>query len=599
MPPVNTPCPHRPACPGCDLLELPYPAQIERKTRDVRTRLGAYAATADVAILPCVEAEQREGYRTRVKWVVEGDRIGLYGEGHAVVDTPACLIAPPQVREVAEALRHRPVEGPDARLVALDIRATARGDTVVTLVVGGRPAEAEQLARSLARRLKELGAVVGVAWAWRRPRAPTTLGEQPTALWGETTIEDRVGLATTRFPAGAFSQGHASQTERMHELLRAEIGARADAATAQLVDLYAGCGGIGLALRDQVAEVVLAEAYEPAARAAAESAAGARNVRVSTSPAERAITELGGRRPLFVVVDPPRTGLSARALVGLARLRPDLVLYVSCDPGTLARDLSVLATHGLRATSVTPLDMLPGTSNVEAIATVVPGPAAPPSFVADGPGWALADKPPFLPTVPHPEWPTSLLEIVRTRLPEAAPAHRLDEGTSGLVLLRERGAAGPSLDTLRKVYVALAKGVTHKGGTLNMPLKEEGTVREAHTRYRRVDVVGGHSLLELTLLTGRTHQIRRHLAAVGHPVVGDERYGDAATNRHFAMRHGLIRPFLHAARLVGQDGELYESPLWPDLRAVLDSLKAKGAPSARPPSRTRGRGARRGGRAGT
>jgi 23S rRNA (uracil1939-C5)-methyltransferase len=184
----------------------------------------------------------------------------------------------------------------------------------------------------------------------------------------------------------------------------------------------------------------------------------------------------------------------------------------------------------------------------------------------------VLDKPPHLPTAPHPEWPRSLLDVARALWPGAAPAHRLDEGTSGLVVFRAQGGGPDPLESVEKTYLALANGVTRKGGTIRAPLREGGRKLAATTRFRRVDVIGGHSLLELQLDTGRTHQIRRHLATLGHPVLGDERYGNRKANRHVLARAGLHRPFLHATRLRWPDGLELESPLWPDLQLCLEAL---------------------------
>jgi 23S rRNA-/tRNA-specific pseudouridylate synthase len=101
-------------------------------------------------------------------------------------------------------------------------------------------------------------------------------------------------------------------------------------------------------------------------------------------------------------------------------------------------------------------------------------------------------------------------------------------------------------------------------------------------------VIGGHSLVRVQIETGRTHQIRRHFAGIGHPVIGDGRYGDRATVTHFALRHGLDRPFLHCARIALQLAggpsavearacareQNIEAPLAADLAQVLDSLRA-------------------------
>jgi 23S rRNA (uracil1939-C5)-methyltransferase len=146
-------------------------------------------------------------------------------------------------------------------------------------------------------------------------------------------------------------------------------------------------------------------------------------------------------------------------------------------------------------------------------------------------------------------------------------------GTSGVCLF---ATAPEHVEELRASvtetrYVALARGITNKKGIIARALLVDGVSRDAKTRYRRTRVEAGHSLLDVRIETGRTHQIRRHLAMIGHPVLGDERHGDGASNRYFTEKHGLDRPFLHCARMVL--GELVlEAPLPGELDAVLRSI---------------------------
>ena len=149
-----------------------------------------------------------------------------------------------------------------------------------------------------------------------------------------------------------------------------------------------------------------------------------------------------------------------------------------------------------------------------------------------------------------------------------SPAHRLDRETSGVVLVAKTrkamvrlGEIFTSGEDVEKTYLALAKGKMPKeAGTIDLPLSEhEQTSRskaargvkfqEAVTRWRVVASMKEATLLEVGIETGRTHQIRRHLEAVGHPVAGDRRYGDFAWNRAARQRWGLRRMFLHAWRL--------------------------------------------------
>jgi 23S rRNA (uracil1939-C5)-methyltransferase len=127
----------------------------------------------------------------------------------------------------------------------------------------------------------------------------------------------------------------------------------------------------------------------------------------------------------------------------------------------------------------------------------------------------------------------------------------------------------------QKQYLALVRGVTHKRGRIDRAFNDGTGLREAVTRYERREIVGTHSLICAMPETGRRHQIRRHLASIEHPLLGDARYGHPPTNRHFEERHGLDRPFLHLARveLAGERPLTLLSELAVELRAVLQSLQ--------------------------
>ncbi len=208
-----------------------------------------------------------------------------------------------------------------------------------------------------------------------------------------------------------------------------------------------------------------------------------------------------------------------------------------------------------------------------------------------------------------------------------SPAHRLDRETSGVVLVAKTRRAMVRLgeiftegDDVGKTYLALVKGKLPKeAGTIDLPLSEhEQTARskaargvnfqEAVTRWRVAASMKEASLLEVSIETGRTHQIRRHLEAVGHPVAGDRRYGDFAWNRAARQRWGLRRMFLHAWRLslphpITGAALRLEAQLPEELREVLSRMNLAGPPGAgarpvpapgEPPRRGRSAGKGRG-----
>ena len=154
----------------------------------------------------------------------------------------------------------------------------------------------------------------------------------------------------------------------------------------------------------------------------------------------------------------------------------------------------------------------------------------------------------------------SLDSILAAVYPDLRPllVHRLDRDTSGIVLVAKGREAAAAFSRLWaagavKTYLAVCRGRPESpAGTIRLDLEVRGAARKSETRYRLDgELYGGDfSLLELELGTGRMHQIRRHLAMTGNPVLGDERHGDFALNRSLRKTHGLRRLLLHSARLV-------------------------------------------------
>jgi 23S rRNA (uracil1939-C5)-methyltransferase len=227
--------------------------------------------------------------------------------------------------------------------------------------------------------------------------------------------------------------------------------------------------------------------------------------------------------------------------------------------------------------------MMPWTEQLETLAVFVPGQPAQLQVLHHDERLIAVIKGPHEPTTPQGEHQHSLLERVRAQpsWADAIPIHSLDIGTSGVCLFakhREHAAVlSRALAEGSKEYVAVARGIVRPKGAVNRPMIARGRQFSARSRYKRIEVVAGHSMLSVRPEGGRKRQIRFHLASIGHPILGDARYGDRASNQYFEFRHGLDRPFLHCARVVlafdGKELDL-RSPLAPDLAAVLESMQS-------------------------
>jgi 23S rRNA (uracil1939-C5)-methyltransferase len=487
-------------------------------------------------------------------------------------------------------------------LRAVDLRETRDGGSVrvlVTFVVERERATDVEVLREAAEELiAALPEVVGVAVNYHVGDTPQVLGSETVALAGAASAPDRVGSSVHLATFGSFVQAHRGQAERVQALIADALGlspGKTEAAANEtlghrprVLDLYGGSGAIALGLAAAGASVHLVESFPPAVAHARESARE-QSLDVEAECADvvaalRAFAQHSGAAAFdAVVVNPPRRGTSPNTREWLARLEAPVVIYVSCNPETLARDLDHLARLGYAASTLRPVDMIPLTEEVETVAVLQRTALPPPRVAYEDDDILIVEKSPHEPTMPQGEYASSLLARART-LPRASRAvalQRLDVGTSGLVMLARSPEPvarwEPAAAAARAIYVAAVRGVTPSKGAITRELRESGKVYSARTRYRRLAVGSGQSILRVVPEQGRTHQVRRHLAAIGHPVLGDERYGHAPTNRYFEEKHGLDRSFLHCVRLEFEHPttgahQVVEAPLPGDLRTVLERI---------------------------
>lgn len=589
-------CPHHGPCPGCPQLGLSEREQAELKASLVRSAVHAYPRLkrADIAATDTTTA--RFGYRTRAKWRVgRGGHIGLYRAGtHSVEDLPQCGVVRPVLLQAAQALRAlmavdappwlRSVEDGGA-LTALDLREVLATDEpqVLAMLVLDRDVPTRELELFAPRWRSACPAIVSVA-AHRRLQSHTVLGGDTQLLVGPAEVPDRILRDAPPFSAthGAFVQAHRGVAATLLQRIRAGMP------RGRVLELFAGSGALALALARAGHTVVAVESFGPAMdrlRRAANDAGLEGSIEAIAHDATSVALDLRARGERFdaVVVNPPRTGLRPELRAALASVAPAKIFYVSCEPTTLARDLSDLRVRGYAAPQLWPFDMMPQTAQVETLAVLERIEPAALTILFEDETLIAVDKPPHLPTTPQGEHDGSVLALLRAQLalPRATPVHRLDEGTSGVCLFaRTEADVAPlqaALKEATKKYLALVRGVPHQKGKIARPLKDGGRELPATSRYTRLSIAGGHALIEVRPDEGRTHQIRRHLASIERPILGDTRYGHGPSNVHFYERFGLDRPFLHVHRieLTRPSGVVrIDCPLAPDLDQVLNALRA-------------------------
>lgn len=569
-------------------MGVPYLEQLTQKRALVARSFARYPAQSELRIDAPAGAAPTTFYRVRAKLVFDASgALGLFErDSHRVVDIPECRVLALPLSRVAAAAR---LELAKAGLDGLDLRLVDRG-VLVTLIAPRSMAvpELTRLAQVLKRACPE---VCSVAASFREADAATVLGTGHVLLAGD---EVEAHHLTPHGPyhwaaPGAFAQVHLGQANAAHERIERALQALG---VKRVLELYAGSGALSLRLSAAGFEMTAVEAFGPAL-AHAERAAREQHLRLTTlnGPAERVLRELAARRATFdaLLVNPPRRGLSVEVRRAVAALAPQALAYMSCEPETLARDLSHLREFGYAAEALWPFDMIPHSRAVECLVVVKRGPRPAPRVLFEHSDFIAVLKSGYEPVERDANAATSLLERVR-QLPGAAHAlpvnsQHLDWDGSGVCLFAKDAARLPALEAAfregKQTFVALARGVSHKRGRIRRPVREGNRTLSASTRYLREGVRGGHSLLTIWPDQASPTQLRQLLVGVGHPLLGDTRFGDPASNTFFEHRHGLDRSFFHcsAVTLALPSGHVtVEAALPGELQAVLASLTEQAAP---------------------
>jgi 23S rRNA (uracil1939-C5)-methyltransferase len=373
---VKPACPRFGRCGGCTWQHLAYRAQLEAK-RAIVTRALAME-TVDVA--PVAPSPAALGYRNKGKYVaaqVDGRLVlGAYApRSHAVIDMLGCKVVAPVIDEVATwargALEAAALEPFDetrraGELRYVVIRASGSGDALVGLVVASATPrrKLEQVANSLARHPALRGLVV--VRNDRRDGAILPAGSPADVLVGTGVMTERLGGVDVEVGIGEFMQVNRAQAGAMYARV-AQLAAPAPGVRA--AELYAGLGGITFSLAQRGAEVIAIEIDGDAVAALRRAAAraGLERVRAEAGDAARlgVVAPAGGLD--VVVVNPPRKGLSPAVKDAIVGATPKTIVYVSCGPASLGRDLERFARDGYVATAIEPFDLMPGTAQVETV----------------------------------------------------------------------------------------------------------------------------------------------------------------------------------------------------------------------------------------
>jgi 23S rRNA (uracil1939-C5)-methyltransferase len=379
---VEAPCAHYPACGGCRFQDLAYEAQLAAKAQWVADSFQRLAGLADPPLEEIVGAASQFGYRNKMEYsftqLEDGPTLGLHRAGRwdEVLEIEKCWLTSDTGNAIRNAVRDWARE---EKLAAYD-QETHEGYLRHLVVREGRNTDQAlvQLVTTRGERfdrerlievLTAIPAVKSIHWSVNRGVAEVT--NLPTELlWGEDAIEEEIGGLRFRVRPNAFLQTNTEMAERLYGIAREFAGLQGGET---VYDLYCGIGTIGLSLAANALTVWGIEISEESVACAIENQElnGIGNAAFFAGNVGEVLRDLRDRAgdPDVVIVDPPRAGLAGKALKRLGEIAAPRVVYVSCNPTTLAGDLKRLSDdYGYSLVRARPVDMFPHTPHVECVA---------------------------------------------------------------------------------------------------------------------------------------------------------------------------------------------------------------------------------------
>ena len=369
-------CPYAGKCGGCAYRHLTYPEELwakRQRVQDALTRIGGLELTVEEIL----GAKNPEHYRNKSQYPVGADgSIGFFqARTHKVVPIRRCLIqtetADRTAQAVGEWMRRYKISAYDETtgkgLVRhVCVRVNRKGESLCCVVVNGNkvPREPELAAYVTAA----VSHTVGVLLNSNTRRGNVILGDKYRTLFGRNYLMDTLCGLKFKLSMPSFYQVNRDQAEALYGKALEFAGLTGNET---VLDLYCGIGTITLCLAKAAKRVIGAEIVPPAIRDAKENA-----LRNHVENAEffcgdaadiAAKLESDGLRPDVVTVDPPRKGLAPEVIASVAAMGPEKVVYVSCDPATLGRDVKIFREFGYEAKRAAAVDMFPGTAHVETV----------------------------------------------------------------------------------------------------------------------------------------------------------------------------------------------------------------------------------------
>ena len=379
---VEPVCPIYGRCGGCQLQHLSYQAQLDFKRQQVIDNIERIGKLEKVRVNPTLGMAEAYYYRNKAQIPVGADETGRLVSGfyaarsHAIIPFDQCYIQDRahnelvgQIREILEQNKISAYDEVSHQGLIRHIilrRGRVTGEIMVTLVINGKVLpQSQTISQAICKVSPNIKSIVV---NYNRAKTNTIFGRETETLFGEDTISDYIGDLIFKISARSFYQVNPIQTEVLYKkaLEYANL-----TGTETVIDAYSGIGTISLFLARSAAKVY---GVEVVAEAVADAKINAEinqieNIEFIQAKAEVWLPQAyaKGIRADVIVVDPPRKGCDQELLDAMLGMQPERIVYVSCNPSTLARDLAILSAGGYQVQEVQPVDMFPMTAHVETV----------------------------------------------------------------------------------------------------------------------------------------------------------------------------------------------------------------------------------------
>jgi 23S rRNA (uracil1939-C5)-methyltransferase len=389
---ISPPCRYSGHCGGCKWQMIPYPVQLRYKQSHVLEAIEHIGGLTDVEVLPILASPMEFHYRNKMefscsdrRWLLPeelgdenadmGFAMGLHVPGtfHKVLDIDVCLLQPDLGNHIlAEARQYMKASGVPAyglkshegfwRFFMLR-HSYANDEWMVNVITSNENrALVEPLARQLSGKYPNIVSVVNNVTA---PKAGVATGEYEIHLAGAPVLRDKIGRFEFEISANSFFQTNTPGATLLYDTVKSYAGLTG---SETVLDLYCGTGTIGIYLSDDAREVVGMELSESALADAENNCRinQVTNCRFIGGDIKDALADVASR-PDVLIIDPPRVGMHKDVLRQVMGMAPEKIVYVSCNPATMARDLAIMK-EGYAIGAVQPVDMFPHTHHVENVA---------------------------------------------------------------------------------------------------------------------------------------------------------------------------------------------------------------------------------------